>query len=201
MDETRLVQLARQGQTEAFEALVRRFGPVITGLMHGRVSDPQAVEDLVQDVFLAAFERLNQLKNPARFQVWLIKIAKAKIADHYRAQGRERSAFALRTPVSSERDPADSAWGPRERTVEGETLELVRAAMARLGDTQRMVAYLKLWEGLSNAEIAARTGLAEGAVRVRLHRALKTLQYELKRNGVKSVPEMVDEYKKTEQTG
>lgn len=198
MSDSHIVEQARRGQAEAFETLVYRYGPVLMGLYHGRVDDAAAREDLVQEVFLAAFERLPQLKNPSRFRPWLIRIAKAKLADYYRKKSRERRHFVSPAEQYSEPPEApDPAWGPRERSVEDETLESLKDAMARLSASQRIVVYLKLWEGLSNEEIVERTGLEYGAVRVRLHRAMRSLRKDLKRRGVTIAAEMMDGYQET----
>lgn len=198
MTDSQIVEHIRSGHADSFEVLVMRYGPVLFGLYHGRVSDSAAREDLVQEVFLAAFERLPQLKNPSRFRPWLMRIAKAKLADYYRKKGREKRYFVSSGPQHEEQvESPDSSWGPRERSVEGETLELLKDAMARLSASQRIVVYLKLWEGLSNEEIAERTGLEYGAVRVRLHRAMRSLRNDLKRRGVTIAAEMMDGYQET----
>jgi len=69
--------------------------------------------------------------------------------------------------------------------------------MERLGDSQRMVVYLRLWEGLTTEEIAERTGVAHGAVRVRLHRAMRSIRRDLKRRGVTVAAEMMDGYQQS----
>ncbi len=155
------VRAARQGDETAFAALYARFGRMVHGLLLARV--PLAdVDDLVQEVFLTAHQRLGDLRDPAAFGGWLAAIARRRAIDYHRAA---RPAVAI-----GDTDPAG---------VDGRHLDAalsVLAAIRRLPDAYRETLVLRLVEGLTGPEIAERTGLTHGSVRVNLHRGMVHLR-------------------------
>jgi RNA polymerase sigma-70 factor (ECF subfamily) len=123
------------------------------------------VEDLVQDVFMAAMQRLTTLRDPAAFPGWLAAIARNRATDHLR-----------RTPAASEL-PEELADHSCDRADAVAVLEVIRS----LPDAYRETLTLRLVEGMTGPEIAAHTGLTEGSVRVNLHRGMKLLRERLER--------------------
>ena len=162
-DETALVDAARSGDRGAFAELYARFGPMVHGVVLARVPWRDA-EDLVQDVFLTALKRLPTLKDAAAFGGWLVVIARNRARDFYR-RGRE--------VVEAGSDPAADEE-PRRRALA--ILEVVRT----LPEAYRETLTLRLVEGMTGAEIAARTGLTPASVRVNLHRGMKQLRARLR---------------------
>ena len=82
-DDGRLVRAAREGERSAFATLYDRYARVVHGVLLARVSRDD-VEDLVQDVFLAAWRRLDDLRDPAAFGGWLTMIARNRATDFHR---------------------------------------------------------------------------------------------------------------------
>jgi RNA polymerase sigma-70 factor (ECF subfamily) len=160
-DEAGLVAAARTGDERAFERLYRRFAPLVHGLLLARVP-PSAVDDLVQEVFLTVFRRLGALREDAAFPGWLCAIARTRAADFHRT---ELATVELREDLPS---PAE----PRPALA---VLEVIR----RLPETYRETLVLRLVEGMTGPEIALRTGLAAGSVRVNLHRGMALLRAAL----------------------
>ena len=119
-----------------------------------------------QDVLVTAWRSLPGLRDPGAFGPWLLRIARNRAVDCLRARAK------LRTEPLSEAVPA------RESTVTGEALEALEAIRA-LPEAYRETVLLRLVEGWSGPEIAARTGLTPGSVRVNLHRGLKLLRARL----------------------
>jgi len=136
---------------------------MVHGLLLARVPRPD-VDDLVQEVFLAAWRRIATLRDAAAFPGWLATIAKHQAIDHLRR--RPPDAFELADEVA---DPHGD--GRRAQAV----LDVVR----RLPEAYRDTLVLRLVEGMTGVEIAARTGLTEGSVRVNLHRGMKLLRARL----------------------
>jgi RNA polymerase sigma-70 factor, ECF subfamily len=160
------VREAQGGSEHAFARLYERYARVVHGLLLARV--PRAdVDDLVQDVFLTAWRRLDALRDPAAFGGWLTMIARNRATDFHR-----------RTPVLADL-PADVAAhdATAARTEAHAILELIRT----LPDAYRETLVLRLVEGLTGPEIAERTGLTAASVRVNLHRGMKLLREKLGR--------------------
>jgi RNA polymerase sigma-70 factor, ECF subfamily len=157
-----LVAAAKAGDREAFGRLYERFGPMVHGVLLARV--PYAdVDDLVQDVFLAAFQRLSTLRAPAAFGSWLAAIARNRAVDYHRRPATE--------PITG--DVPDAAVRP-----DSEALAAL-AAIQALPPAYRETLVLRLVEGMSGDEIARRTGLTPASVRVNLHRGMKRLREAL----------------------
>ncbi len=159
VDEAHLVRTARGGDRRAFGRLYELYGRVVHGILLARLP-PQEVDDVVQEVFLAALERLASLRDPAAFGPWLAAIARNRAADRHR---RRREHTELPDDALA-RDPV----APEALAV----LELLRA----LPDAYRETLTLRLVEGMTGPEIASRTGLTPASVRVNLHRGMKLLR-------------------------
>jgi RNA polymerase sigma-70 factor (ECF subfamily) len=165
-DDARLVSDARQGDEGAFARLYDRYARLIHGVLLARA--PRAdVEDLVQEVFLAAWNRLDGLRDPAAFGGWIATIARNRATDFHR---RTVDSIAL---------PADLPAPDRTSSLAEArgVLETIRT----LPDAYRETLVLRLVEGLTGPEIAARTGLTPASVRVNLHRGMKLLREKLER--------------------
>jgi RNA polymerase sigma-70 factor (ECF subfamily) len=162
-DLTRLVRSAQAGDRSAFAELYQRFTRMVHGIVLARMARAE-VDDVVQDVFVAALERLGDLREPAAFGGWLAAIARHRATDHGR-----------RTP-RTETLAHDPASPPGRDRLEG--LAILQAIRA-LPDAYKDTLMLRLVEGMSGAEIAERTGLTPASVRVNLHRGMKMLREAL----------------------
>lgn len=154
---------ARHGDRDAFGQLYRRYGRMVHGVLLARVPRGQ-VEDLVQDVFLMALRRLDSLRDPARFGGWLAMIARNRATDFHR---RSRDTVEL----------SDEIPGPSQG-ADAEAIEVL-ALLRALPEAYQETLVLRLVEGMTGPEIAARTGMTEGSVRVNLHRGMKLLRTRL----------------------
>lgn len=165
--EAELVERARAGNRDAFEALYHRYAGMVHGLVLARV-DRADVDDLVQDVFVTVIRRLDTLREAAAFPGWLASIARNRAIDHL------RSAARTDVPLTEE------AVAPSEDR--GEALAVL-AAVRRLPEAYRETLVLRLVEGMTGPEIASRTGLTPASVRVNLHRGMKLLRARLQGSG------------------
>jgi RNA polymerase sigma-70 factor, ECF subfamily len=163
-DDADLVALAMRGDESAFGALYDRYARVVHGLLLARVPRDD-VDDLVQDVFLAAWKGLEGLRDSAAFGGWLMTIARNRAADFHRRGGPDQ--------------PLSPALQAHDATAERAEALGVLAVIRSLPDAYRDTLVLRLVEGLTGAEIAQRTGLTEGSVRVNLHRGMKLLRQKL----------------------
>lgn len=161
-----LVRQAQQGDQTAFEQLYERYARVIHGVLLARVPSAD-VDDLVQDVFLSAWNRLAGLREPAAFGGWLTIIARNRAIDFHR---RSTEVVELSPDLVAHDATA-------ERAEALGLLDVVRS----LPDAYRETLVLRLVEGLTGPEIAERTGLTPASVRVNLHRGMKMLREKLER--------------------
>jgi len=160
-----LVRAAAAGEREAFGALYASHVRAVHGVLLAHV-DRDDVHDLVQDVFLTALEQLHTLREPDAFPGWLLTIARNRARMHHRAA----------RPSESLPDDLVSPAAPPDRALEaGEVMRALRA----LPERYREPLALRLVEGMSGEEIAQRTGLTHGTVRVYLHHGLTLLRASL----------------------
>jgi RNA polymerase sigma-70 factor (ECF subfamily) len=162
-EDGQLVAAVRNGDRAAFGRLYERHARMIHGVLlaHVPYSD---VDDLVQDVFLGAFRKLSSLREPEAFAGWLLAIARNRANDFHR---RPRSPDELLGDI-----PDNSGKGDSEAHA---ALEAIRS----LPEAYRETLILRLVEGMTGQEIATRTGLTPGSVRVNLHRGMKQLREKL----------------------
>jgi RNA polymerase sigma-70 factor, ECF subfamily len=143
-----------------------------------RLGEPQAVDEVMQDVALAAVAQRSPLLNPARAAVWLYRLAVRHVLLYRRKTGRRRSLvdrYAART-AAGETDPCPSplAW-----LLNAERQQLVQAALRRLPERDAELLVLKYAEGYGARELAERMGAAVSTIEARLHRARRRLREEL----------------------
>jgi len=165
--ELELVDQARTGDEEAFEALLRALIPVGYRLACGMLQDRQLAEDAVQEAAMSAWRKLHQLRSGSRIEPWFLGI----VANQCRTIRRTRWWSVLKVdPSPPLTDPAD------DRVVAGADL---RRALARLNPDLRLVVILYYYLDLPLQEIATITGASFAAVRGRLYRAVKSLKPDL----------------------
>lgn len=156
-----LVRAAQAGDREAFGELYRLYGRMIHGILLARLPSAE-VDDLTHDVFLRALERLGSLREPEAFGGWIAAIARRGAIDRGR-RGLREVPLAEDEPAP---EPAGEAWAV-VRLIQG------------LPEAYRETLVLRLVEGMSGPEIAERTGLTPGSVRVNLHRGYEMLRARL----------------------
>ena len=160
-----LVQAARAGDRGAFGRLYDCFAGMVHGVLLASVPRAEAA-DLMQDVFLQAFRSLETLRDGAAFGAWLARIARNRANDYHRSS------------IRTEELPTDLADPGSEEDAEAlVALDAIRG----LPEAYRETLVLRLVEGMTGPEIAARTGLTPGSVRVNLHRGMKLLREKLGR--------------------
>jgi RNA polymerase sigma-70 factor, ECF subfamily len=179
-----LVNAAREGDRAAFGLLYDRYAPMVHGVLLARVPYG-AVDDLVQDVFLQALGRLRALRNTSSFGGWIAAIARNRAHDYHRQSrneveltddvwGEDRATSGAATSQSA---GTASAWTSAPAPDSDAAAAL--AAIRSLPEAYRETLILRLVEGMTGPEIAARTGLTRGSVRVNLHRGMQQLREKL----------------------
>lgn len=161
--EALLVRAVLDGDRESFSTLYGQFAPLVHGILLARVPRLE-VEDLVQDIFLHAFRKLDTLRDAAAFGPWIAMIARNRAMDFHR-----------RSRETSELNEEQSIDDRGHRARAEEILDVIRT----LPEAYRETLVLRLVEGMTGPEIALRTGLTAASVRVNLHRGMKKLREQL----------------------
>lgn len=156
-----LVIAAQHGDRAAFTHLYSRFHAVVHAIVLARVSARDA-NDVVQDAFADAWAKLRSIREPAAFPGWLLAMTRNRAIDHARKA----------RPIT---EIDDLAVDPPPHVEAAAALRALR----ELPDTYRETMMMRLVEGLSGPEIAAKTGMTPESVRVHLHRGMKLLRERL----------------------
>jgi RNA polymerase sigma-70 factor (ECF subfamily) len=177
------VQACRDGRTEAFGILVERYQRRLYPTILRLVGSAEDAEDVLQDAFVRAFEKLDQFHGESSFYTWIYRIAvNLALSNHRRT--RVRSAVRLsRRPslvegLHATDDSVDS--DPALRLERDERERIVEAALNGLGPEHRAVVVLKDFDGHRYEEISAILRIPVGTVRSRLHRARCELRDRLR---------------------
>jgi len=169
-EEDSLVSAARGGDRAAFGRLYDRYARMVHGILLARVP-PREVDDLVQEVFLLALRQLHSLRDISRFGAWLGTITRNRANDYFRKSIPDEQ---VTEPVSE--DQADSRTA---KDASEQQAAVILAVVRGLPEPYREPLILRLVEGMTGPEIAARTGLTHGSVRVNLCRGMQLLREKL----------------------
>lgn len=160
----------------ALAQLYERYGRVVYGLALRMLSDREAAEELVQEVFLRLWNHPERyLSERGRFVAWLLSVAHHRAVDLLRRRRVQHPA--------ADGDPAElagDAEDPEEAAAVSELRQGVRQALASLPDTQRRALELAYFGGLSQTEIAAHLGEPLGTVKTRIRLGMMKLRDELR---------------------
>jgi RNA polymerase sigma-70 factor (ECF subfamily) len=165
-----LVKLSQEGERDAFGQLYQRYARMVHGILLAKVP-PLEAEDLVHEVFLRALRRLQSLREATRFGAWLAAITRNMAKDYHR-QPR------IQIECADDWSAADLSAAPDEQDQANKAAEILRSVRS-LPEAYRETLILRLVEGMTGPEIAAKTGLSPGSVRVNLNRGMQQLREKL----------------------
>lgn len=170
-DPVEVVREAQAGSVAAFERLYRDHAPRVYALCLRLSGDVAQAEELTQDVFVRAWEKLGSFRGESAFSTWLHRLAVNEVLGRRRSDGRRGARMVFADDLTVFEKPRAMA--------EAEPIDLERA-MATLSEATRTVFVMHDVEGYTHEEIAHLTGRAEGTCKTLLHRARKMLRERLK---------------------
>jgi RNA polymerase sigma-70 factor (ECF subfamily) len=178
LDETDLIARSRDGDAEAFAALVERYRDRVHRLVWGLLRNAEDAEDVTQEVFIKAWYRLGSFEGGSAFYTWLYRVAVNTAAD-WRKRWRRRRALSLEDGPAGPEGVPDLAPRP-DRLAHGRELGAkLSEALERMPEKFRRIVVLRDYEGLSYEEIGRVLGLPKGTVESRLFRARERLREAL----------------------
>lgn len=175
-----LVSRAQNGDSTAFDELVRRYRNDVFALAYHYLRDREEAWDTAQEVFLKAYRGLGRFRGEAKIKTWLLRITANRCKDHFKKR-RLRTVALEDAAGAGER--AASVQGPDAILEARELGATILAALDTLPDKHRSAFVLREFEGLSYGEMAGVMGCSSGTVMSRLHHARKKLQKALIRMG------------------
>lgn len=198
MTDAEAMERLRGGDTDALRVLYERHRQRIYQLGCRYLGQPTDAEDLVQQVFIKAYEGAPKFRGEAKVTTWLYRIAVnacletrrrqrtvgladvhpeagEDIAEGKRLVAERRSGFARRPGMAGIDWDADPATVAERRALQ----HRLHAALDELSPSQRLAFVLRHWEGMSIREISDVLGAAEGTVKSHLFRAVRALRVEL----------------------
>ena len=188
-----LVQRAQAGDRAAFDELVRRYRARIYALTLHLTGSRAEADDITQEVFTRAYQRLSAFAGRSEFFTWLYRIAVNRALNARRDTARRRSS-GLDDPRVQAAVAVD-AWGDPRRAAElRQTYARLVAALDRLSPTLRSTVVLVALQGLSHDEAAAVLGCSPGTVAWRIHEARNQLRAALD-GAMGDDPDGVDAYR------
>ena len=182
LTDAEVIAAVRRGDTESFEHLVRKYQPRVFATARRYARREDEVEDIVQEVFLKAFQKLDSFRGEAPFEHWLMRLAVRTCYDFLRAHRRNRETTF--SEISEEAgdwldrfavDPADASENAAAAR------ELVNLVLEKLSPPARLVITLLEIEEHSVKEISALTGWSVSLVKVRAFRARAEMRKCLQR--------------------
>ena len=165
----RLLDTARQGDLDAFEALVRRHQRKVYSLAWHGVRDQMLAEEIAQDVFMQLHAALPRIESGAHLGAWLRRTTSHRVIDTLRVRKPVRSLDQIAEPQAS------------NRTADPLADRLVHRALARLAPRARLVVMLRYMDDLAPTEIAETLDMSLNTVKSHLRRGLLVLRARLQR--------------------
>jgi RNA polymerase sigma-70 factor (ECF subfamily) len=187
-----LVERVRGGDVSAYDTLVRKYERQLFRIAHHITQNREDAEDVMQDAFLKAYEKLDQFQGNSKFYTWLVRIAVNESLMRLRKR-RSGRMVSIDEDIQTEegsmpRDFADWDPNPEQNYTQAELTEILRKTIQGLPRGFRVVFVLRDVEGLSTEETAETLGLSIPAVKSRLLRARLQLRERLTRYFGKKTP-------------
>ena len=170
LDDHTLIRLVLEGNTSAFDVIVRRYNTKVYSLAYRLLNSVEDAEDVAQDTFSQAFKGLGSFRGSSKFYTWLFRITYNLAISQRR---KRKPALSLNSQTDSQGEitlPSDDV-SPMKNMEDEEGKTLMDKALGLLSLDHRAGLVLKEIEGFSYEEIALSLGVPVGTVRSRLHRA------------------------------
>jgi RNA polymerase sigma-70 factor (ECF subfamily) len=180
-----LVAAAKEGREDAFGLLLNKYQTSIYGMVFRHLGHREESEDLVQQVFLKAYQHIKDFRGESKFYTWLYTIALNLIRNHIRQKYTRRTISIDEVGPNDEspaRQWAEKGPTPEEEVARRTEIEAIRESLETIGEEQRTSFISHYFQQQSLEEVANRLGRPLGTVKVYLHRARKAIYKAMDEN-------------------
>src|SRR5262245_10985436 len=185
-----LLARLRERDEQAFREIVRQFEDKVFGLIYRMLGNRPEAEDVTQEVFITVFKTIESFRGEAKFSTWLLRIAANHAKNRIKHLARRPTEGVDPDDVSQVHVSADRPAPPVQAQIDrpdamleaAETDRLMQQAIAGLDEDQKLLVELRDVQELSYQEIGEITGLPEGTIKSRLHRARMAIKEWLDRH-------------------
>jgi len=176
-----LVDAGKKGDVTAFSQLYALYGKKILNYIFRLTGSREEAEDLMQDTFVLAFRNLHSLKENAKFQSWLFRIAQNNVFQKYRGKLPQIESIDAEGPEESAiTELASNSKGPEEVVLSGELERVVQRVINELPEKYRQVFVLSAIQKMSYQEISDIVGRSLASVKSDIHRARVEVRDKIK---------------------
>lgn len=177
-----IVDRVLDGDKDYYEVIIRRYNDRLYKLARGIIKDEIEVEDIMQETYLKAYQKLYQFKGKAKFSTWLSRILINEAFAHYNKKNKYRRLVledpGIKTYLSTSQKLTDE--NPEQKVIKENVKQLLETSIDSLDEKYRIVFIMREIEGMNVSETAECLSLTEENVKVRLHRAKAQLKNTLR---------------------
>lgn len=179
--DSEIVKRILAGEKELYEMLLRRNNQKLYRVIRGYIKNEAEIEDIMQNTYLKAYEKLFQFKHEAQFSTWLMRIGINQALSRLRETSKIYNIenFSSSSNHSIMEIPDNTQSNPERKIIKQESKVLLEKTIDSLEEKYRVVYMLREVEGMSISEISDCLDLSNSNVKVRLHRAKNTLKEKL----------------------
>jgi RNA polymerase sigma factor (sigma-70 family) len=167
LHDNEIIAKVLSGEKGLYEILLRRNNQKLYRVIRGYLNDHDDIEDIMQETYLTAFEKLFQFNRSAQFSTWLIRIGINKALQRIK---KSKSIISLSSEAHTH-EFAISQLSPENMMIRNESKNVLETAISNLEEKYRAIYIMREVEEMSIAEIADCMNLTESNVKVRIHRA------------------------------
>lgn len=172
--EREIIGRVRRGEREAYALLVETYKGLVFNLAFRMTGNYQDADDLTQETFIRAYQKLQQFDQDKKFFTWLYTIGINLIRNHLKKKARDISSPAVHLRFGSHTQVQESREGG---LLSEESIRRLNEIMQKLPVDLREAIILKFHQDLTFEEVAAITGDSVSAVKMRIYRGLEKLKF------------------------
>ncbi len=184
ISDTDVIHRIHAGEKELYEILLRRNNQKLYRVIRGYINDQKEIEDIMQNTYLKAYEKLHQFKHNSLFSTWLIRIGINEALARLKIKGKYTNLDLHSSENSTYKDlilevPDAEQLNPEKKMIRKEANQILERTIDQLDIKYRTVYILREIEGMSISEISDCLDITTSNVKVRLHRAKDMIRQEL----------------------
>ncbi|WP_109299917.1 RNA polymerase sigma factor [Aquimarina sp. AU474] len=183
-----VISRIHSGEKELYEILLRRNNQKLFRVIRSYINDLEEIEDIMQNTYLKAYEKLHQFKSNAQFSTWLIRIGINETLARLKTKRKHVDLYPTENYTTNLilEIPDAEQLNPEKKMIRQEARQTLEKAIDQLDVKYRTVYILREIEGMNVSEVSTCLGLTTSNVKVRLHRAKEMIREELYEIAVKT---------------